>query len=250
MSEKWDFYFSRVNDKLASLFVDLGIRESAPDKSHPWLVWVWVYFQRPTEDGFCDRTEGEVFAEIEDALTASVEHAVEGRLVGRITSDGHREFYFYAPTFVGFDEAVAAGMQRFGGYQWDAGSNHDPEWDQYLNLLYPTPNDWQRIKNRHVIEQLEEMGDPLEKARPVYHWAYFAVESSSQQFAAAVRDLGYTVTDHRRLENKKDARIWGVKFERVDNADLNSINRITLELFQLAGSLGGDYDGWETSVEK
>jgi hypothetical protein len=31
MSDHWDFYFANVNEKVASLFVDLGIREAAPD---------------------------------------------------------------------------------------------------------------------------------------------------------------------------------------------------------------------------
>ena len=28
--EEWEFYFSKVNDKLGSLFVDLGLRKVAP----------------------------------------------------------------------------------------------------------------------------------------------------------------------------------------------------------------------------
>ena len=41
MSDNWDFYFANVNEMPASLFVDLGIRNSAPDPERPWLLWVW-----------------------------------------------------------------------------------------------------------------------------------------------------------------------------------------------------------------
>src|SRR6266567_572157 len=34
MSDHWDFYFSRVNDVLASLMVDLGIRREAPQEQN------------------------------------------------------------------------------------------------------------------------------------------------------------------------------------------------------------------------
>ena len=51
MSEEWDSYFCNVNDKLASIRVDLGIRSTVPDPNRPWLLWVWVYFERPRVDG-------------------------------------------------------------------------------------------------------------------------------------------------------------------------------------------------------
>lgn len=35
MSEEWDFYFCQVDDKPASIFVDLGIREQVPIAALP-----------------------------------------------------------------------------------------------------------------------------------------------------------------------------------------------------------------------
>jgi regulator of RNase E activity RraB len=32
--------------------------------------------------------------------------------------------------------------------------------------------------------------------------------------------------------------------------DLRTINDVVLDLFDLAGECAGEYDGWETSVEK
>lgn len=51
MSSQWDFYFSNVNNSLASIFVDLGLQEIAPSADNPWLLWVWVQFNHPREDG-------------------------------------------------------------------------------------------------------------------------------------------------------------------------------------------------------
>ncbi len=250
MSDNWDFYFANVNDKLASLFVDLGIREAAPSPDSPWLLWVWVYLNHARDDGLSSSQETDVLFQIEDSLCQAAGNAVNGVLVGRITTEGRRELFFYAPSFAGFDDAVARGMSPFTEHRWDSGVKHDPDWNQYLDLLYPSPRDWQRIKNRHVVEQLQKHGDPLEKPRPVFHWAYFATDSSRAQFVAAIRDRGYTITNQATVDDPGCPNPLGVSFERVDNVDWDSVNQVTIELLELANSLDGDYDGWETSVEK
>jgi hypothetical protein len=250
VSDKWDFYFANVNDKLASLFVDLGIREAAPDGDNPWLLWAWVYFNHPREDGLTTPQESDVLFQIGDSVTEAVNNALGASLVGRITTDGRREFYFYGSSFAGFEDAVARGMRPFPEHRWDSDTRHDPEWSQYLGLLYPTPRDWQRIKNRHVIEQLQKRGDSLDKERLVFHWAYIANDASRNQFVAAVKDLGYTVTNQGKVDDPHCPYPLGVSFERVDHVDWDSINHVTLGLFELARSFAGDYDGWETPVEK
>ncbi|HVW02505.1 MAG TPA: DUF695 domain-containing protein [Planctomycetaceae bacterium] len=250
MSDHWDFYFAHVNDKPASLFVDLGIRESVPDPERPWLLWAWIYFQHPRDDGLSSSEEAETLSDIEDALNEAVENGVDGALAGRITTDGRREFYYYGPSFAGFEDAIARGMERFAGYRWEAGSQQDPDWNQYLDLLYPGPRDWQRISNRHVIEQLQSSGDPLEKERPVQHWAYFPDEATRAQFVATIQPLGFSITSQEVLEDEEHPLRYSVGCERVDHVDWDSINAVTLELFELANSLGGNYDGWGTSVEK
>jgi hypothetical protein len=43
MAEDWNFYFCNVNNVLASVFLDLGLREVVPIKDKPNLLWVWIY---------------------------------------------------------------------------------------------------------------------------------------------------------------------------------------------------------------
>ena len=40
--EEWDFYFSNVDDKLSSLFVDLGLHNIAPIRDKPNVVWISI----------------------------------------------------------------------------------------------------------------------------------------------------------------------------------------------------------------
>lgn len=249
LSDNWDFYFANVNDKLASLFVDLGIRESVPDAKRPWLNWVWVYFNQPRKDGLSTSEESPVLSDIEDALNAGVD-GDDGILSGRITTDGRREFYYYGPSDGGFTDTVARVMSSFPDYSWDADTKYDPDWGHYLDVLYPQAHDWQRIKNRRVIEQLEQHGDPLTKKRAVFHWAYFSNEAGRASFVSAIQEHGFIVTNESDSSEFDSDYPCGVSFERDDHVDWDSINEVTIQLSDLATENDGDYDGWETSIEK
>jgi len=249
MSDNWDFYFANVNEKPASLFVDLGIHETAPDTEKPWLLWLHVYLSSPREDGLSTSEEAEVLWHIEDTLTSAISGS-DTIPVGRITTDGRREFYFYGSTDNKFPDAVAQSMTLFPNYKYDFGTQCDPQWTQYFELLHPSPRDRQCMINRHVIEQLQKQGDSLMRERTVFHWAYFADDTSRKQFVAAIRNLGFTIKRQDKVEDKTSHFPLSVSFERVDHVDWNSINQITVELFDLANAYSGDYDGWETSVEK
>lgn len=249
MSEEWEFYFTSVNDTFASILVNVGIHETAPDPNRSWVLRVWVYFQEVEESGLPGEEEANRFAEVEEALINDVTSSLDGVLAGRVTAAGRREFFFYAPTFTGFEDTVAQSLSRFPDYQWDSNSELDPDWQQYLSLLYPSPGEWQQIQNRHVIEQLTEHGDSLEKQRMVFHWAYFPDESSRQQFGDQLQQRGYEVTDQTIDASPDESNLFGIGFERIDRVDWESINRVTSELMELAESFAGSYDGWETTVE-
>ena len=248
MSDTWDFYFAEVNNEFASLFVDLGLIDEAPDSNRPWLLWAWVHMQAPSEVGMVTDEEAPQLDAIEEALMEAVEDAAAGELVGRIMTAGRQEFYFYAPTHIGFEDAVARTMQRFSQYRFDTGVEQDPDWNHYLRVLYPSAHDVQRIKNRHVIEVLSENGDQLEKPRIVSHWAYFPGEAARAQFVAEARKRKYAVMDEHRVDEPGHEKPFCARLERIDPVDWLSINEVTIELFELADSCGGEYDGWEAGL--
>jgi len=248
MSDTWDFYFAHVNNDFASLFVDLGLVDQAPDDSKPWLLWAWVHMQSPGEAGMVTDEEAPQMDAIEEALMEAVEDATAGELVGRIMTAGRQEFYFYAPTHIGFEDAVERTMQRFGDYRFVSGVEQDAEWNHYLRVLYPSPHDVQRIKNRHVVQVLSENGDQLEKPRIVSHWAYFPSEAARGQFVTEARQRKYAVTSEHLVEEPGHQYPYCARLERIDSVDWASINEVTIELFDLAQASGGEYDGWEAGL--
>lgn len=250
MADTWDFYFSNVNGELASLFIDLGLAEVAPDRHRPWLLWAWVYMNLPREDGLSSAEEAPLLDDLEESLMEAVEESTGAELVGRITTSGRREFYFYGPSIEGFEDAIGRVMSDRPEYRFDTGLENDPEWNHYVRVLYPSPHDIQCIKNRRVIEVLQEHGDALDKPRTLSHWACFPSEAARQQFAAAAVGLGYRVVNQGEVEKTANGQRFGVTFERSDSVDWASINEVTIELYELADSCGGDYDGWESPVQK
>jgi hypothetical protein len=83
MSEDWNFSLCNVNDVLASVFIDLGLRERIPDKSRPHLLWVLVNLSWPREDGLSAPAEFDSLKKIEEKLTATLD-------LGFVWADYHR----------------------------------------------------------------------------------------------------------------------------------------------------------------
>jgi len=246
MPEQWDSYFCNVNDKLASVCLDLGIRDRVPDKSRPYLLWVWVYMQAPRPDGLSSHEEAEVLWKLEDKLTAALEVRLDAIFVGRITTDGRREFYYYLSQPPGDGSEISRALHSFPEYEFDWGKKHDPGWEQYFSVLCPSEEELETIKNERVLETLEEHGDRLEQEREVRHWAYFKTARDRETFVAGVRDLGYAVQS--TSEDTKEPYPFQVCIGRTDRVDRDSINEIVFELFRLAKATNGLYDGWETEV--
>jgi Family of unknown function (DUF695) len=72
MTDNWKSYICNVNDSVASIFVNLGLRDEVPILSKTWLLWTWVYFQSPRSDGLSDSAEAPTLFKIEDALDSNI----------------------------------------------------------------------------------------------------------------------------------------------------------------------------------
>jgi uncharacterized protein (TIGR01619 family) len=246
MSENWNFYFCNVNGVLASIALDLDLHELAPDKTRPNLLWVWVYMKKPRPDGLSDSSEFDTLVAIENKITEIVGRNFDAILSGRITTDGRREFYYYGAHSEGFRPIVENTMIDFRGYRFSCGFQAEPDWNQYLNLLYPSDENRQCMENRSVLDALERQGDTLNAPRDVHHWIYFVTELDRDAFWQAVEPLEY------RIQSQSDRPgdvlpfcLCIVRFRSVKQPDLDEA---VLELFRLAKEFHGDYDGWETQV--
>lgn len=246
MGENWDFYICNVNDVVASIYLNLGLRETAPERERPNLLWVWVQMKWPGEDGLSSNSEFDKLREIEDQMTETMKSRFEAVYCGRITTDGRREFYYYATLAQGLEQAVEGALAKFKGYEFECGSKPDPKWTQYLDLLYPSEETRQCMENRRVLDVLEKNGDRLARPRDVWHWIYFCTDTDRKDFLAAVVPLQYRLQSEPESEGKEYTK--GICVVRFQSVKADEIDAAVTELFRLAEKHGGEYDGWETQM--
>jgi len=245
MTDNWKSYLCNVNDTLASVRVNLGLRNEIPIMSKPWLLWLWVYFQSPRLDGLSDSSEAPILFEIEDALELQIARNCGGIPCGIITTEGRREFYYYAKNNEGFGEAVSETLTTFKGYKFDMGEQEDSAWKQYLDVLYPSPEKLQRISNRDLLDVLVDKGDVLSVVRRVCHWIYFPSEECRTAFKRAAIAANFAIIS--KSQSKRDLP-FEIVVARSQPVNQEIMDVTVVELFRLALQFGGEYDGWETPI--
>lgn len=247
--DEWDFYFSNVNDVLSSLMVNLSAIRRALDTCKPWLLWIWVHMLDPRDDGLSSEAEAPVLFKIEDRLKECLTFPCGAELLGRITGDRRREFYYYAATADGFESAVKTAMTDFASYRFDCGNQPDPEWRQYKDVLYPFPSQMQTIQNRRVLDALEKRGDDHGIARIVDHAIYFRSAADRTAFANTAVEIGFRIQLESQ-ELKSRERPFFLNLTRSDPVIRDHINAVVAQLIDLAEQFNGEYDGWGCEVQK
>ncbi|MCG2612007.1 DUF695 domain-containing protein [Flavobacterium sp. SM15] len=247
--EEWEFYFSNVNDKLASISLDLGLRKIAPINNKSNLVWVFVKMNNPREDGLSSQTEFDKLVEIEDNLVHEISKIYNSIFAGRVTTDGDREFYFYLDNTKNLKETISKIMEKFPNYQFQEGTKLDENWSHYFDFLYPLPEQFQKIQNRKVVDQLENGGDKLIKEREVNHWLYFKTKSDRINFLAKIKNENFNVVEES-FDKTFGEFPYSLQIKRINKVDLDSVDEYVIYLWKIANQFNGDYDGWETSIEK
>jgi len=242
MSDEWDFYLCQVEGELASIFLDLGIAAEAPTSSHSHMGYVSLTMLQPRTDGLSSQEEFEALVAVEDDLTGTIVTGCGAIYVGRNTSAGHRDFYFYAPDSVRFAQAAKDAAARHSAYRCEVGTSPDASWSAYFEFLSPSSDDRQRMMNRHVREALEERGDTLTEKRTIDHRAYFPSGYAAASFATQIEKLGFDVAPAKAMDDGE----YAIDFERMDLPD--DMDDLTLHLVHLASELAGVYDGWGCTI--
>lgn len=248
MSDHWEMYFAPIDEEPAAILVDLGIVDSVPDEDRPMLLWMWLQMRSPDDNGFASEDEEATLVEIEDTFIDAVELTTGAVFVGRVTTCGRREFYFYAKSADGFEDTIAEAMEPFDSYEFETGVQEDDEWRQYQEVLLPGPEDSQQIFNRQVIENLMESGDSLTTPRPVDFYASFPTKANRAAFVEAAINAGFELVSEKFNKEPDCENPFNVGLQRVTPVEFDVIDELTFQLFDLAQENDGEYDGWGSPV--
>ncbi|TCD12707.1 DUF695 domain-containing protein [Pedobacter frigidisoli] len=246
--EEWDTYFTNVDDKLGPILVDLGLKSIAPINDMGSLVWISIQMNNSREDGLSSSEESEKLYEIEDNLVNGLTQKFDCVYPGRLTSNGHRDLYFYFSDSLLFDKTISEVMVAYPNYEYDFGVKEDTEWGGYLNFLYPLPSQYQSMLNRRVLDNLAEHQDKNELPRKVDHYLYFTTETDRLGFIKAVEDAKFSIENQDKRDDSDFS--YTLHLTRVDPVDQNSIDDCTIELSKKAKQFNGYYDGWGCPIQK
>jgi len=247
--EEWDFYLCKVDDAPASIFLNLGFRNSAPITSADHRYSCQIEILDPGEHGMGIGTDALALQELEDAIVEEAQKA-GFFFVARLRNHARWQLTFYGSEKLDstlrslVSEILLASAER----QYDIASKPDADWSYYFDFLFPDAERWQWILNRRVVEQLEAEGDSLSEARRVDHWAYFDSVAARDEFVEVVRNHGFEI--ERIADDVEGDHPFSAQVYRHDSVQLHFIHDVVMSLKQTAEELGGNYDGWETSVEK
>lgn len=246
--DHWEIYVTYVDEKPAVILVDIGVSNLAPIPSLTNLVWLSIAFPNADEQGFPDDDQDDAMNDVEDSITDGIDTSV-ARYVGRITSDGRREFFYYTNDPAALTDTFDAAKAANPNLEMEIHESDDPDWTHYSNVLYPSPEDFQQIHNDHVIRKLEQEGDSLTTPRPVDHFANFPTEADRTEFSIAAGALDYeTVSQPDRDEDTEFP--YSIGLLKTHPVDSETIDEVTFELFQLASQYNGQYEGWGSKVVK
>jgi regulator of RNase E activity RraB len=144
--------------------------------------------------------------------------------------------------------AVEKVRETFRDYRFESGTQHDTDWRQYRDVLYPSDIDMQRIQNRRVVDVLANRGDDHLIPRPVDHALYFRTPVERKAFAEAAIRAGFAAVSEGDHETDEAGRYF-LNVVRTETVTLEQVDRSVSELLELAKRYDGDYDGWGCEVQ-
>lgn len=144
----WQSYICKMNGELASVYVDLSLSSYAPFALKPKLAWVWIKLNSPRHDGLSSDDEFESLCVFEDDLEDALASYDACEYVGRITTKGRREFYFYTDSDFDFKTAVNDVLVAHPEFSFQCGEKLDTTWGHYFSTLFPASNGMEQIERR------------------------------------------------------------------------------------------------------
>ena len=244
-NEEWDFYYCRVDDAPASIFLNFEYREARP-AGLDTLYYVGLEMLSPGEHGLGVEPDVNELWALEDNITAATTPA-GFTYVGRLRNQGDWQLTFYGRggREVELEELIVAHLSNSDrGYR--VGSKEDGDWSYYEEFLLPDEEPWQWILNRRVVQQLAKSGDVHDKPRPVDHYVHFPDEAHRDKFLSAAQAQGFTA--EAGVTQDSGDKPFSAHLVRNDAVELDHIHGVVMSVIELAEEHDGDYDGWGAPI--
>jgi len=239
MEDQWVGHMLETEDGVMSCLINIALAENCPDETRPHCTLVRIPFKDPGEDGLGSNEERNALGDFEDAIE---ERSAKLKVVhaASVRGEGSLNILYYSPA------ASEAGLRTIlkdviRGYEVEAGSFDDAEWEQFEDL-YPPPEAIAEYFDLQVIAELESSGDQLATPRPVDHTLMLPNAEAANHAAKIAAPLGYTETD-RQTEEDDELPIT-LQLTKSHSVDIETVSEVRAQLTDVAEALEGVYDGW------
>ncbi|MCB9894793.1 MAG: DUF695 domain-containing protein [Planctomycetes bacterium] len=245
---EWEMYSAEIEGKNALVFVRTDLIEDAPNPLLPHYFTITLRLRSRRADGFSDEEETNALWRIEDRIEAEFYKAWGGVYVGRYTFGGQRVMAYYLPLQP--EPQVARRLVELcaTGYEFELDCFEQPDWENYVDFLYPNAIAWQEISNEPVLENLSAHGDPLTPPRHTLHWLYFPGQMERDGFAKALKSSTLQFDVIGTLDPEGEVKQYGVCLEHQCSMDKYALLNVQVRLLRLAQEFGGEYDGFECEM--
>ena len=247
IKQDWASYFTRVDEKPASIRLNLGLNSVAPIEKYEHRIWFSIQLLDADSNGFTTREEFPKICQIEDNISEALEK--KGAIAaGALKTNGTFDVYFYTSETIDIAKLAAAVMQNHPDYRYATDTKIDTNWSDYFDFLYPAEFEYQTILNQRVLTNLDKEGDNPAIERAVDHWLYFQTATDRATFITAIENIGYKTLSQEKVT--KDNYTFQLNISKVSDVNWNTINDNVWELITLAKENNGVYDGWGCPITK
>ena len=240
----WIFYpYTTASGDPGSVLMDQEAARGVRPRDFRHRAVLHLDLRRPRSDGLSTPGEAKTLSAIEDEVVPLV--CADGRslFVGRTTASGRRDFYFYSGDPAALEADVRAAMARHKGYTYEIEIAEDAGWSSYFDVLRPSGEQMNFIKNRRLRDDLAKQGDDGTAPRAIEHLVKALSTEARDLFVGIVEGDGFTV-----LSSEAEEDGFRVEVSRVDRVD--EIDTVSGPLFALCERLGATYDGWRCIAAK
>ncbi|WP_018693387.1 DUF695 domain-containing protein [Algicola sagamiensis] len=244
MADTWHFYPKLMDERQLWISFNESYDDIAESDSRENLLRIEIKLKKPTREGMPTNEEYEKLCALEDIIVDAV-CSTNGVFVGRVTYDGRRYYSFYFSCSRSELSSLLHPILDQSGYKARFVMEHDPQKLFYWQMLYPSDDDWQMIRDLLTLDQLNKHGDNKGIARQVFHWVYFTEQEQVDDFSDWLVQECYQFQSVTEQDEQ-----FCVRFYHIGTMRLSDISSHTLKIARSVGELGGEYDGWESSVEK
>lgn len=244
----WDAYVLDMKGKPVSIVVDLSLAARAPMKDRPMALVVRTKLQQPRTDGQPGGAEVPRLDSMEEDIVNRLSRATGAIYAGRFTQRGIREFCFFALDSVGYSEALFAAFAGYPGYEWLGKAVEDKAWSNYFDMLYPAPDQLDRMRFRRQSDALRQNGDALEKPRPVEHQLRFRTRVTRDQFLRLPGMGAFRILELPELPEDGAEFPFSLRIQGTGTPDYQYIEQVVMPMRTKALELKAKYTGWYCDV--